>query len=358
MPKRGWVWVGPDYVDSDEERPAKKKPAARGKKGKAIVPNWSAATHAGWSDDKPTGTWGKRCVDTWCLLAPYDSAITEAQWKKYYDERSTLDRVNTLRGGSSNPIESEELGQPTWTILQDSGESIAAAIMGSAQLQDANRKKRIAHVLLGSFYYVRLDGSDEGNGPPEPRQLDIYSRLYSPFGIGTSVDLHYEYYYRRRSQRHNDERLVTLTGKLRTIEDCGAEPPSQSEDDDDKETEVANAYVIFGGQEDGNGGLSTHISNEITLKQFERSLFGTEGWLSSRKMADILLAGASVLQYHEADTEAAVAFLNKFQYFTGENTGKRALAPEIKRMVLGEPDVPAGSPYCVPLRRLWLAHQG
>ncbi|CCO34512.1 hypothetical protein BN14_08613 [Rhizoctonia solani AG-1 IB] len=149
MPKRGWVWVGPDYVDSDEERPAKKKPAARGKKGKAIAPNWSAATHAGWSDDKPTGTWGKRCVDTWCLLAPYDSAITEAQWKKYYDERSTLDRVNTLRGGSSNPIESEELGQPTWTILQDSGESIAAAIMGSAQLQDANRKKRIAHVLLG-----------------------------------------------------------------------------------------------------------------------------------------------------------------------------------------------------------------
>ncbi|CAE6344591.1 unnamed protein product [Rhizoctonia solani] len=352
MPKRGWVWVGPNYIDSDEERPAKKKPAARGKKGKAVAPNWSAAAHPGWSDSQPAGTWGKRCVDTWCLLAPYDSTITEAQWKKYYE-------LNTLRGGNSDPIESEELDQPTWTVLEDSSENIAAAIMGSTQLQDANRKKRIAYVLLGSFYYVRVVGSDEGNGPPEPRHLDVYSRLYSPFGIGTSVDLHYEYYHRRRSQRQNDERLATLTAKLRTIADCGAESPSQSEDNSDEEAEDSdNAYVIFGGQEDGNGGLSTHFINEVTLKQFESSLFGTKGWLSSRKMVDILLAGGGVLQYHEADTEAAVSFLNKFQYFTGENTGKRALAPEIKRMVLGEPDIPADSPYCVPQRRLWLAHQG
>ncbi|ELU36336.1 hypothetical protein AG1IA_09638 [Rhizoctonia solani AG-1 IA] len=364
MPKRGWVWVGPNHIDSDEERPTKKRPTTRGKKGKAVAPNWTstAVRHPGWSDDKPTGTWGKRCVDTWCLLAPYDSTITEAQWKKYYEERSMLDRINTIRGGKSDPIEAEELGQPSWTILQDSIENIAAAIMGSAQPQDADHKKRIAYVLLGSFYYLRVDGSYEGNGPPESRNLDIFSRLYSPFGIGSSVDFHYEYYFRQRSHKLSDERLASLTAKLRTIVDCGAEPPSQSEGDDEEEEDEEegsnNAYIIFGGQEDGNGGLSTQFMSETTIKQFEKTLFGTEGWLSPRKMADILLASGGVLQYHEADTEAAVSFLNKFQYFTGENTGKRALAPEIKRMVLGEPDTPANSPYCVPQRRLWLARQG
>ncbi|KAG8708374.1 hypothetical protein FRC11_006530, partial [Ceratobasidium sp. 423] len=344
----------------DEERPAKKKkPATRAKKGKSIPPKWTPNTRPGWSDSKPTGQWGKRCVETWCLSAPYDSTITEEQWKKYYDERSALDQVNTICGGKSGPIEPDDLGQPTWGVLRDSGDTIAAAIMGSAQLQDVNRKKRIAHVLLGSFYYIRVEGVDEGNGPPEPRHLDLYSRLYSPFGLGTSVDFHYEYHYRRRITRQDDERFASLTAKLRTAADCGAEPPSQPDDDSEEESEgPADAYIIFGGQEDGEGGLDTQFIDEAALKQFEKTIFGTEGWLSPRKMADILLAGGSVLQYHEVDTEAAVSLLNKFQYFPGENTGKRALAPELKRMILKEPDTPVGSPSCVPQSRLWLAREG
>ncbi|KAJ1311880.1 hypothetical protein OPQ81_010339 [Rhizoctonia solani] len=356
MPKRGWAWVGPGFVESDEERPAK-KPATRGKKGKALAPKWSADAHPGWSDNKPTGEWGNKCVDTWCLLPPYDSTITEQQWKKYYDERSALDRVNTMRGGHSGLIEPEDLRQPTWGALRDSGDNIAAAIMGTAQLQDVNRKKRIAHVLLGSFYYIRVDGMDEGNGPPQPRHLDIYSRLYSPFGLGTSVDFHYEYHYRRRLERQDDERFSSLTAKLRTVADCGAEPPQSEGDSDEESEEPANAYIIFGGQEDGEGGLSTQFISEATLKQFEKSLFGTEGWLSPRKMADILLASGSVLRYHEVDTEAAVSLLDKFQYFPGGNTGKRALAPEMKRMILNEPSIPMGNPECVPQSRLWLARQ-
>ncbi|CAE6405963.1 unnamed protein product [Rhizoctonia solani] len=357
MPKRGWVWVGPGHMDSDEERPTKKKPVARGKKGKAVAPKWTADTRPGWSDNKPTGEWGRKCVEAWCLLAPYDSTITEEQWKNYYDERSVLDRVNTLRGGHSSAIESEDLGQPTWGILRESGDVVAAAIMGSAQLQDMDRKKRITHVLFGSLYLIRLDGTDEGNGPPEPRHIDVYSRLYSPFGIGKSVDFHYTYHYRRRFERQDDERFASLTARLRTIADCGAAPLTQSEDDEESPG-PADAYVIFDSQEDGEGGLNTQFINEVTLKQFEKLLFGTEGWLSPRKVIDILLAGGSVLQYHESDTEAAVSLLNKFQYFPGENTGKRALAPELKRLTLIEINVPLNGPVCIPQNRLLLARQG
>ncbi|KDN40369.1 hypothetical protein RSAG8_08132, partial [Rhizoctonia solani AG-8 WAC10335] len=269
-------------------------------------------------------------------------------------ERSALDRVDTIRGGHSGPIESEDLGQPPWGILRESGDVVAAAIMGGAQLQDADRKKRITHVLFGSFYLIRLDGADEGNGRPEPRHLDVYSRLYSPFGIGTSVDFHYAYHYRRRFERQVDERFASLTARLRTIADCGAAPPSQSEDDEENEG-PADAYVIFDSQEDGEGGLNTQFINETTLKQFEKSLFGTEGWLSPRKMTDILLAGGGVLQFQEADTEAAVSLLDKFQYFSGENTGKRALAPELKRLTLMEVTGPMNGPVCIPQNRLLLA---
>ncbi|EUC61985.1 hypothetical protein RSOL_411760 [Rhizoctonia solani AG-3 Rhs1AP] len=357
MPKRAWVWVGPDHIDSDE-RPTKKRPVARGKKGKPVAPKWTADTRPGWSDSQPTGEWGKKCVETWCLLAPYDSTVTEEQWKKYYDERSALDRVNTLRrGGHSGPIESEDLRQPTWGILHESGNVVAAAIMGSAQLPDIGRKKRITHVLFGSLYFIRLDGTDEGNGPPEPRHIDVYSRLYSPFGIGTSVDFHYAYHYRRRFERQDDERFASLTARLRTIADCGAAPPNQSEDDEEN-AGPADAYVIFDSQEDGGGGLNTQFIDELTLKQFEKSLFGTEGWLSPRKMTDILLAGGSVLQYHEVDTEAAVSLLDKFQYFPGENTGKRALAPELKRLTMVETSLPRSDPVCIPQNRLLLARQG
>lgn len=43
---------------------------------------------------------------------------------------------------------------------------------------------------------------------PEPRRLDATTRLYSPFGIGTSIDFHYAYYYRMRYAE--DERLSSL----------------------------------------------------------------------------------------------------------------------------------------------------
>jgi hypothetical protein len=72
-------------------------------------------------------------------------------------------------------------------------------------------------------------------------------------------------------------------------------------------------------------------------------------------MTDILLAGGGVLQFHEADTEAAVSLLDKFQYFSGENTGKRALAPELKRLTLMEVTGPMNGPVCIPQNRLLLA---
>ena len=37
------------------------------------------------------GSWLKKCIDRWSLVAPYDPTVTEAKWEKYYKERAALD---------------------------------------------------------------------------------------------------------------------------------------------------------------------------------------------------------------------------------------------------------------------------
>ncbi|KAF8597258.1 hypothetical protein BDV93DRAFT_562510 [Ceratobasidium sp. AG-I] len=125
---------------------------------KSTAPNWEE--HSEWSQEKPTGKWAKKCVERWCLLPPYDTSIQEKQWQTYHRERTALDKINTLGGGKSRSIESEDLGSDTWWLLRHAAEKVAAAILGSS-LDDEEHKKRIARVLLGSLYFTGLDGQNE-----------------------------------------------------------------------------------------------------------------------------------------------------------------------------------------------------
>ncbi|CUA70515.1 mitochondrial protein [Rhizoctonia solani] len=326
-----------------------------------------------WTQEKPTGEWAAKCVDRWCLLAPYNTTITEEQWKAYYEERSALDRINTMDSDESAAIEGESLDESTWKVLRKAVEHIASAILASA-LDDVRRKKSIARTLLGSLYFMSVDGSSEGLSAPEPRNLDTTTRLYSPFGLGTSIDFHYNYHYRMRS--YEDERDAMLNAAGREIGECdpdsptkcAAEPelPEDSEGEGEGPIQVDNlkACTLFSGVQDMIDGWSTMYITEESVKSFEEPLFGTNGWISPRKLVDILMAAGTALFHGEVDTEAGEHLQHEFDYYQGEKSGKGIFVKERKQLTQLEKAQKAKDKedptrdFCVPERLLLLARYG
>ncbi|KAF8597788.1 hypothetical protein BDV93DRAFT_527186 [Ceratobasidium sp. AG-I] len=316
---------------------------------KSTAPNWEE--HSEWSQEKPTGKWAKRC----------DTSIEEKHWQTYHRERSALDKINTLGGGESRSIESEDLGCDTWWVLRHAAEQLAATILGSS-LDDEEHKKRIAHTLLGSLYFTGLDGQNDCDG--SPRTVDAKTRLYSPFGIGTSIDLCYSYHYRMRG--YGSERFASLWVKSKTIEECDAKKPNACTACEcipgRVEKAAAGAATLF-----NRGGNSSRGTTAANIERFEKPLFGCEGWLSPLKLTNLLHAAATVFSYEESDDETLKSASEKFKFFQGEDDGKGALAPELARLAKleeDEPDMPdfdeipeEGFEICIPQRLLLLARQ-
>ncbi|KAG9093048.1 hypothetical protein FRC06_011691 [Ceratobasidium sp. 370] len=342
---------------STSERPAKK--AATGA-GKASTPRLKESTQPNWdepeeySQDKPTGEWAAKSVERWCLLPPYDTSISEAQWKTYYLERSALDKINTSGSDESKPIVSEELDQDTWVILRRMSGNVAAAIFGSAL--DDEHKKRIGRTLLGSLYFTELWGNDEGDGTP--REVRAMSRLYSPFGLGTSVDLFYSYHLRRRMTMKG-ERFASLYVNANTIASSDAKNPRGCRAVESNARGVdkaaSDAITVF----DRNGGKSKGTT-AANIKTFEGPLFGCDGWLSPLKLTNILFAAAGVMYFQEDDRETPKSTLAKFQFFQGESDGQGVLKQELAKLVKLEKEMGQGQDevgVCIPQRLLLLAQQ-
>ncbi|CAE7184485.1 unnamed protein product [Rhizoctonia solani] len=344
-------------------------PASRLEKG--VAPTWN--DNSDWSQEKPTGEWAAKCVDRWCLLAPYNMSITEEQWKAYYDERFALDKVNTVDSDESTPTEAKYLDENIWKVLRKAAEHVASAILAST-LDNAERKKSISRTLLGSLYFMSVDGSSEGLGAPEPRNLDTTTRLYSPFGLGTSVDFHYSYHYRMRS--YEDERDAMLNAAAREIGECNPNKPTKcavkpelSEDSEEEEElsmqiENVNAYTLFSGSGGMGNDWSTMYITEENVKTFEEPLLGTKGWISPRKLVDILTAAGTALLHGELDTEVGEHLLHEFDYYQGEKSGKGIFAKERRQLTQLEKVEKAkdkkdpAREVCVPERLLLLARHG
>ncbi|KAF8597266.1 hypothetical protein BDV93DRAFT_610504 [Ceratobasidium sp. AG-I] len=341
------------------KKPATKKTAPRLKK--STTPDWEENPE--WSQEKPTSEWAKKCVERWCLLPPYDTSIKEKQWETYYNERSALDKVNSSGADESKPIVSEELDQDTWVILRKAAGNVAAAILGSS-LDDADHKKQIAYTLMGSLYFTDLWGNDEGDG--SPREVSAKTRLYSPFGIGTSIDFFYSYHYRTRMFGAG-ERFSSLYVKSKTIDECNAKEPRACTafelNSHHVEKAAPDAVTIF--DRAIRGGGESKGTTAANIKSFEEPLFGCEGWLSPLKLANLLLAAATVLSYNEADRTTAKSAVEKFQFFQGESDGKSALTPELARLANLEKADPVATggeteekfEVCIPQRMLLLARQ-
>ncbi|KAG8790394.1 hypothetical protein FRC12_011982 [Ceratobasidium sp. 428] len=345
---------------TSSERPAKKaatgtkKASAGAKKAsaprlkKSVQPNWNELEE--YSDEKPNGEWGKKCAERWCLLPPYNTSITEDQWKTYYLERSALDLVNSSGSTESKPIVSEELGQDTWVLLRRNAEQVAAAIFGS--VLDDEHKKRIGRTMLGSLYFTDLWGNDEGDG--SPREVSAKSRLYSPCGLGTSIDLNYHYHLRARMFMAG-ERFGSLDVITRAISDCDAENPrtsmTQEENPRGGKKTSPDATTVF-----DRKGSKSKGTTAARIKEFEEPLFGCEGWLSPLKLTHILFAAAGVMNYNEDDTDTPESTLAKFQFFQGEDDEKAVLKQELARLTQLEKELDR-TEASLPQRLLLLARQ-
>ncbi|CAE6415814.1 unnamed protein product [Rhizoctonia solani] len=341
----------PKRKAADGESGSSKKAATGPKLKKSKAPKWSEVSE--YSFEKPTGEWARKCVERWCLLAPYDTSISEKRWEDYYNERVALDKVNSSGAPESKEIVSEELGQDTWKILRKAAGDLAAVVLGS-KLEDEERKKQIARTLMGSLYFLELWGNDEGDG--SPREVQAKSRLYSPFGAGGSIDFFYRYHFRMRMYG-NGERFTSLYAKSRMLAELDPKDPtkcSATKFNANKVLKAApDAVTVF----DRNGSKSKGTT-AANIKSFEEALFAAEGWISPLKLVEVLFAAGTVIRYNEYDKETPESVLEKFNYFDGETNGKALLTQEFKTLSELEAKEPSGQAVVpIPQRLLLLARQ-
>jgi hypothetical protein len=107
----------------------------------------------------PTTPNAKKCIEKWDLLAPFDTTITEKQWKEYFEERTAADKLNTPGTEEFKRLYTKEIMQKRERLLPKARDRLAMVIMGSCM--DDDEKVKIANTLRGSLYYLDLQGNEE-----------------------------------------------------------------------------------------------------------------------------------------------------------------------------------------------------
>lgn len=175
------------------------------------------------------GPWLRRCVDRWNLIAPFDPAVTEMQWRAYYKERAALDWWVASNGGKGIPKDDDADGDenlndddglvlPEWKEdfpLVDMGsypndEVIFGEMDGDSVLDHTEAiRDAVGDVIKGcprlgitpehmeSCVYF-LGGEINWAGDTYPRTADYVVRMYSPCGLGTSLEINVTWHYRTR----------------------------------------------------------------------------------------------------------------------------------------------------------------
>ncbi|CAE6467803.1 unnamed protein product [Rhizoctonia solani] len=337
----------------DKTEKAPKSKVGAPKLSLSTPPNWQ--THfSEWSNNLPEGENAKRCIEKWCLLPPYDHSITEEQWELYYKERLALDEINTCGSEASSPVQSDGL-RPPLRVMEESAADAAAVIYGSVLAEDS--KIAIARTLRGSLYITEADG-EEGC-------FTVNTRLYSPFGIGMSVDLAYNYSFDYRES----DFFGLLVARPNKPGDLDTENPRKCKAlKEDGSAQVGSVEVFV-----WNGGNAVGAATAADISSFEPTLFGSKGWLSPLKLHNLLLAASTCSRYddvyQELNPDIATASSKKLKFFEGETTENElekvetALYKKLRKQML-EGDASGvvdglededDQPGCVPDRLLLLA---
>ncbi|KAF9265898.1 hypothetical protein L218DRAFT_986074 [Marasmius fiardii PR-910] len=240
--------------------------------------------------------------------------------------------------------------------VRNACKSVSQVVYGA--VGEEEDRVSIARTLRGSLYYLslRIHCPDPGDSPL--RTVNAKTRLYSPHGLGTSVDLVWSYHYRARMMF--SERSADLWAKTRAISDCNSAKPRTS-------LAVVGEPMVNGFKaRTGTVKLIRMMdSKDVTAAQLgglERCRFGGEGWLSPRKIFEVIAYAGTVGHYEEELRRQLLKKpgLDKFKFFNDETDGKKALTKEEKKAkwVNSAPTGVEKDGVCVPMHLLALAKGG
>ena len=260
-----------------------------------------------------------RCVNRWNLAAPFDSSVSESQWEAYYKERAALDYFYASNGGkgcpkdddsddtnneeeSANP--SETLGMPKWTEdfplvsmrpyprdnemsdeidfdgVQDHTDAVRAAVANV--IKGCPQLNGITPELMESCVYF-IGGEINWAGETTPRGVDYNVRMYSPCGLGTSLELNVTWH--RRSRMYFAEHFGGIQIDVRGPDERHPEAPV---------AEFARGKWLHLCQmsEEDSGYQDRSLSKANKLRDLEKVLFGRRKSLSEVKVGYILIVSS------------------------------------------------------------------
>jgi len=159
------------------------------------------------------GPWFKRSVERWNLIAPFDPNVTEKDWEKYYKERAALDWYAMVIWDWDErkyPPWTEDFPQPKMSDMFTSkyGDNKPSTIVGKAE-KDSLRKaiksviddcpellacglkegEDLGEKMGSGLYFLKVNVETVLDENSELyTDMTVTTRLYSPFGLGTSID--------------------------------------------------------------------------------------------------------------------------------------------------------------------------
>ncbi|VDB96537.1 unnamed protein product [Peniophora sp. CBMAI 1063] len=247
------------------------------------------------SVEKPKTEWARRAIDRWQLLPPYDTSIDDSAWKDYYEERLALEELNKIETPEANRLlASQVFDKKSIELLRQARKDIARVLRGAA-LWDGAREGYPRSASSG-LYFTSLS-SVSGILPPGSRvegpelSVRVKTRLYSPLGLGTSLDLYYNHHI-MRPQSASFRNLSTLLARDRSIQDCDTRNPALSG------VVRATGYGYVEERLPGTSEILQVIDERVShidqaaLHELEKALFGTSRWLSPRKILQLVITAA------------------------------------------------------------------
>ncbi|TDL18716.1 hypothetical protein BD410DRAFT_792880 [Rickenella mellea] len=290
------------------------------------------------SAHKPTGEWALKAIEKWKLQPPYDTAITEVQWQKYYETRLKIKVPGgaDMYGARFKEIDEELVSEndrksPVYKALLLARQELSVSI-GNCNALPGN--EGISKALKHSLYLLDFWGNGEGDGTA--RSLIIDARIYSPLGTGRFIDLHYHYHLRTRMYTMESfSNLKYVCGEIgdAATSICLADP-EKNKGTDNVPVNVFNMRHVDKREYDKRVMITVPH-----LRLAEAHLFHSYGMISPLKIYKLLL------------TSAHVSFHNERNIAWAKRVGKRRYPQRGDEDSDSDNEVPSDTDSNVPMPR-------